>query len=632
MPLLHTFLMLFKPARNLVLVFTLFSNVANAQDPDSFYIATLFNRGSEFIENHPDSANWLFEEAKKESVKRDFKPGLVMYLNHQAALQISNGHSEKAQLAYDQAIALAKKNNLGSEEGLTWMKKGALSQFMSEYAKAADHYLAAASLLVTNEDRKNVIGLYTNIITTLTSLTQQNQSLQKVLPALDNDNTNEKEIATLLSQNITTEQGLEFQDQTTVREISGSKTYVIFGGAKFIIGSFAILNQYSNYRSVRKIPDGIISRIPDIPRNGTLLRQTNDVDKVYLIKDKYRHLILSPEVLQFFGGWDGVCTVPEFTLDEIPVAADVVTLQNVNTTFNFKKEYDILIDSLRTTLIQNRHLLDEVGKNLKLKNNKLQKRKVMVWTSLVGLAALLLIGLLLGRNSRQKQKLHRQSLEALKAEEELQRKMVLEKERTRIATDMHDDLGAGLSKIRFLSETVQRNIKEKEHQPNLVNIANSSVELVDKFNEIIWAMNEKNNSLEDLLYYIRNYTAKYCEENNLAYKIIIPDLIPSLLISGETRRDIFLTVKEALHNIVKHAAATLVGVQIKFTDLITINIRDNGKGFDWMEVKTAGNGLRNMEHRMKSIHGNLLIENNSGTALTMSIPLPVSGKASLVEN
>jgi signal transduction histidine kinase/ligand-binding sensor domain-containing protein len=204
---------------------------------------------------------------------------------------------------------------------------------------------------------------------------------------------------------------------------------------------------------------------------------------------------------------------------------------------------------------------------------------------------------------------------------EFEKQQAVEKERTRIATDMHDDLGAGLSKIRFLSETVQRNISEKAHEPTLQNIASSSVELVDKFNEIIWAMNEKNNSLEDLLYYIRNYTAKYCTENNLDYEIALPDDVPSVLVSGELRRHVFLTVKESLHNVVKHANAGKVWVHIQLNTGINITIRDNGKGFTIAEMKNKGNGLANMYQRIKDLNGKLLIENEGGTIIKIAVPV-----------
>jgi hypothetical protein len=228
---------------------------------------------------------------------------------------------------------------------------------MGEYARAAEYYLAAASLLKTNEERKKIIGLYKNILSTYNNLQQQNQSLQNVIPALKNDNTDEKEIVSILSQKKTNETSLDFPDQTTLAEISGGKTYVIFGGAKFHIADLYVLAKYSNFRNIRKIPDGMLSRIPDIPNEGSLLMQSNDSGKVFLVKDKQRHLIESPDVLQFFGGWDAMCVVPDHTLDQVPDAGDMVTMQNVSTTFNFRKEYEVLIDTLKNTLNQKKKLI-----------------------------------------------------------------------------------------------------------------------------------------------------------------------------------------------------------------------------------------------------------------------------------
>ncbi len=204
---------------------------------------------------------------------------------------------------------------------------------------------------------------------------------------------------------------------------------------------------------------------------------------------------------------------------------------------------------------------------------------------------------------------------------QFEKQQALEQERTRIAIDMHDDLGAGLSKIRFLSETVQRNSHDKDQQPNLQNISTSSVELVDKFNEIIWAMNEKNNSLEDLLYYVRSYAAKYLAENNIDYQIQLPDHIPPFTLSGETRRHIFLMVKESLHNIVKHAAATETKINIETKDQLKIRIRDNGKGFDQARIRQGGNGVRNMQQRIKIIQGTFTIDSENGTTVQINVPL-----------
>jgi signal transduction histidine kinase len=609
-----------KAVQSALSLISLFTPVKGfCQNADSIAIENLLANGWNLIYTKPDSAKWFFESVKMKAQDNDFAYGIIMYHNYNAALQTALSNTKGAIENYDQAIAIAKKNNLSKYLGMTYMKKGVLNQFVGEYANAAENYLAAARLLKTNEDRKQVIGLYKNVILTLNNLQQQNQSLQNVLPALKNDNSTEEEIVSILSQKKSTEASFDFPDQTTIRETTGGYMYVVFGGAKFLIADYEILGKYSTYRSVNKIPDGTLSRISNIPFDGTILREFNDGGTVYLMKDKQRHRIASIQVLQFFGGWDALCTVPEHALDQVPDAGDTVTMQNVMTTYNFRKEYEVLIDTLETTLVKNTELVAEVGRRLKEKNNVLQKRKILLYTSFIGIAALLSIGFLLARNFRQKQKLHQQSLLSLKMEEELKQKMAIEKERTRIANDIHDDLGAGLSTLRFLSEKVKRNSFSDTTKNDAEKIVNNSNELVQKMNELIWAMNEKNDTLEDLLFYARSYAAQYGEENNLLMEIVMPEKIPLYIVTGEMRRNIFLTLKESLHNVVKHAAAKKVFIHFQTEKNIFISIKDDGKSF---ETNTGvGNGLKNMKKRIESVGGTFEIIHTHGVTVNINVPL-----------
>jgi signal transduction histidine kinase len=213
-----------------------------------------------------------------------------------------------------------------------------------------------------------------------------------------------------------------------------------------------------------------------------------------------------------------------------------------------------------------------------------------------------------------------QSLKVLKAEEELQRKLELEKERTRIATDMHDDLGAGLTGIKFLSETIAEYNVSKATKERLEKIKGSANKLIESMGEIIWAMNEKNNTLEDLLFYLRNYSLTYCEENNLACRFNLPENTGEQIINGYTRRNIFLIVKECLHNIVKHGNAKNVDFKIAIDKELVFEIQDDGKGFYPRE--SVGNGMINMRKRSKEMNGSFVVFNNNGTSIQISVPMP----------
>lgn len=252
----------------------------------------------------------------------------------------------------------------------------------------------------------------------------------------------------------------------------------------------------------------------------------------------------------------------------------------------------------------------------------LQKRKILLWTSAVGLVALLFIGLLLAGNFRQKQRLHQQSLKNLKEEEKLQQKMAVEKERTRIATDMHDDLGAGLSRIKFLSESI--GIKKQQQQPieeDITKIRGYSHEMIDKLGEIVWALNEKNDSLSDLLSYTRSYAVEYLTQHGINCKVDIQEIIDDLVVSGEFRRNIYLAVKEALHNIVKHARADNAVINIRAGELLSISIKDDGTGFNKTNVRSFSNGISNMQKRMADIKGGFKITCEGGTEINLTAPL-----------
>ena len=203
----------------------------------------------------------------------------------------------------------------------------------------------------------------------------------------------------------------------------------------------------------------------------------------------------------------------------------------------------------------------------------------------------------------------------------LEKQQAVEKERTRIAADMHDDLGAGLSTIRFLSEKVKRNSFSEVTRDDIEKMQFTSNELIDKMNEIIWAMNEKNDSLEDLIFYTRSYAMEYCGENNLECGFHLPENIPAYPLSGEIRRNIFLTVKESLHNVVKHASAKKVEITMTTLKSLDITIQDNGRGLNKKDNGETGNGLRNMQKRIESIGGTLMIQNENGVTVSLHVPL-----------
>jgi signal transduction histidine kinase len=262
-----------------------------------------------------------------------------------------------------------------------------------------------------------------------------------------------------------------------------------------------------------------------------------------------------------------------------------------------------------------------VGSRLKEKNNSIQRQKAWLWATLVGLVGVIVGIILMYRNYGQKKKLHQQSLISLKAEEKLNNFLAVEKERTRIATDMHDDLGAGLSTLRFLSEKVKRNSFSDITKSDIEKMQNTSGELMEKMNEIIWAMNEKNDTLEDLLFYSRNYVVRYCEENNISCAVSLPGSIQNMAVSSELRRNVYLIFKESLHNIVRHSGARKVTISVQTENKLEVRISDDGNGIQEAKNVIFGNGLLNMQKRVKSLNGDFSYFSNNGFTVRFSVPL-----------
>lgn len=200
---------------------------------------------------------------------------------------------------------------------------------------------------------------------------------------------------------------------------------------------------------------------------------------------------------------------------------------------------------------------------------------------------------------------------------------MLEKERTRIAREMHDDIGAELTKIKMFSQALLKSyVSGGPEHDRLVKISGAASNVLENVNEIIWTMNSYNDRLDSLGAYIRKFASEYFESHEIEYKITIPENLLSVFVSNGFRRNIFLVIKEAIHNIIKHSNATNAVIEINYEQgQLNIHIQDNGTGFS--KIESSGNGLLSMENRIKDIGGKFSIssKHNIGTAVCFEVSL-----------
>jgi signal transduction histidine kinase/ligand-binding sensor domain-containing protein len=210
-----------------------------------------------------------------------------------------------------------------------------------------------------------------------------------------------------------------------------------------------------------------------------------------------------------------------------------------------------------------------------------------------------------------------------------EREQAVEKERARISAELHDDIGGGLTAIRLMSEMLLENPGGEKSKVYVGKISTSSNELIQKMNEIVWALNVNNDNLQSLVSYTREFAVSYLDDVDLLCRVDIPDPIPNVPINGTNRRDIFLLVKESLNNIVKHAQSSEVHMSVEIDGRLRIRIRDNGRGFDPMKVRSGANGLTNMQKRIKRLNGRMEIRSDQGTDILFDIPLQSLGHTGL---
>ncbi|MDO9257730.1 MAG: two-component regulator propeller domain-containing protein [Bacteroidales bacterium] len=214
---------------------------------------------------------------------------------------------------------------------------------------------------------------------------------------------------------------------------------------------------------------------------------------------------------------------------------------------------------------------------------------------------------------------------------EIEREFAIEKERLRISKDMHDEVGASLTRISILSELAKKQQNEPAKSLQTINrISEISGGVVDEMSEIIWAMNPRNDTLDSFSSYIRQHASTYLESAEIEGAFLFPDEIPAFHMSSELRRNLFLTVKEAFHNIVKHSGAGNVKMSLCFDKQnLNIKIDDDGKGFEIDKIKGWGNGLTNMRKRIEELDGRFEItsEVGKGTLIELSVTLQQKDKS-----
>ncbi|RYY84941.1 MAG: hypothetical protein EOO15_18220 [Chitinophagaceae bacterium] len=243
------------------------------------------------------------------------------------------------------------------------------------------------------------------------------------------------------------------------------------------------------------------------------------------------------------------------------------------------------------------------------------------WARLLSVLVLMTLFFLMGlylhrRRSRQ----HRQRYEKM---------LAVEHERQRISAEIHDDLGATLFGVRILTELAREKMPPGQLRADVEKIHQSITSLTEKTREVIWTLSTEQDTLESLILYLQKQAQLLFESATVQLQVHAPLELPPATISGDIRRQIYLAVKEALHNCLKHSGSTWCRLNMTCTGgQLHISVTDNGQGISKEQSRTAfSSGMRTMQQRMDYAGGQLLIGSSAnGTEMQFIIPLTLNDR------
>lgn len=207
----------------------------------------------------------------------------------------------------------------------------------------------------------------------------------------------------------------------------------------------------------------------------------------------------------------------------------------------------------------------------------------------------------------------------------LEQEQRIEKERSRIARDLHDDLGTTLTEINFLGSLGIAGAQTTATRGRLEGIVERAQRMTKSLDEIVWTVNPANDTLASTVSYLCSRTRESLAAAGIRCRLEIADEFPTLELDSERRHHLLMIVNEAVNNIMKHSAANVAKLRIMFArDVLEVTIEDDGTGFDPAEVKPDRNGLKNILRRIRAAGGQCTIDSAPGSGTRVMLTLEFS--------
>ncbi len=608
--------------------------IINSNKNDTQFVKALFGYGEILQDEKADSAIFYYEKAHKLSINLNYVKGISDYYRTVTFhYGVREGNTEKGLQLADEFLLFAKKQKNPAEYSLVYFAYAAIYQRKQLPDSAAYYYEKCIPYFLSTGKKINTLIIYNNLSSLFNEMDLPDKSIEyaekAIFMAMDIQDTMGliNSHANIARANIYKKDTPAIFSHSKIAyqlSVATKNNYSILVTASDLAETYKEMRQYDSAFFYYSIANKIAIELQSAPNISNLALSLADyyaVNKNWNKATDYLNIAVKDTgnfemQLSKKMAWYKISSTVQAGLGNYKAA-----IQYLNFYLDLYGEEGRREKTEKSLSFESRLKKAEQEKVLLQKEVKIKKQQTQITGLLTGAVALAGTGLFFFLYQRKKQQLKAIEIDALKTEREyITTKSSLEgqlKERRRISKEIHDELGTSLTSIALLTEILKKRL-DASANPEINKISATSAEMVDKMNEIIWALNTSNDTINSLTAYMRKFAGNFLADAGIALVYEEKNMPDEKLIEGIARRTIYLTVKEALNNIVKHSAATSVAIEIDAADGLKINIKDNGKGIDFGKLQHYGNGLANMRKGMEDIGGTFSIENTNGTLIKLN--------------
>jgi two-component system, NarL family, sensor kinase len=591
-------------------------NIIATTKVDTAKVWTLIALGNEIEGPKPDEAYLYYKQAEAISRKINYPRGIIKAISNFTYILDMKSKLAESKPYYEEAVALATKHKLGILEGKSLANLGAWYQRSRNLTEATSYFLKAAKILDKYNELETSLLLKANTANIYRDLKRYEESIsicREVQQKTKND-------ATVVQVLITEGNCIADLEKWKLSILPFEKALII--SEKLQNKDFQIVCLNNLARSYTKTKQWEKSFLT----SKKAIQISNEIESIDGVRIAYHHLGYyylfkkqADSSYKYFNESLKIAKKNNILEDIGSNYSGMSYVYLLNGDVNNFLRFAEIADSLEVLYTGDR-VLDssmeiEAKYNVAKKQNEILQKNIALdkantrnWFLGGGLVVFALLASLFFNNYKKDQQ-----TKALEAELNTQKT-----ERQRIASEMHDELGGNLTSLMYLAH----NLKDKASKNKEVDkIIQTSGNISDSINEIVWALNQEQNQLADWVFYVRGKTAELFENAGVHYTYTISDPIPERTLSNIEKRNLYLVVKEAINNAIKHSKANKYEVKMNFETGISISIKDNGIGFIKKGTPKAGggNGLKNMSRRMEEIGGSIAWSNGEGTTVDIKL-------------